>query len=236
MGADEDLFRFVTSASIACGFHAGDPAVMQRTISLAARLNVCIGAHPGFPDLVGFGRRQMALSPDDVYSGVLYQIGALSALAKAQGQSVRYVKAHGALYNQAARDEKLAFAIVEAAASFSEDLAITGLPSSAMEEAAGKLGLPFAAEVFADRAYLPDGTLVPRTRTGAILSEPDEVARRAVAMVTRGGTEATSGEWVPLRTDTICVHGDSPHAVAMASAVREALVQAGVTLRPFVSR
>ncbi len=236
MGADEEVMSCITSANIACGAHAGDPGTMRRTVELARRHGVAVGAHPGLPDLAGFGRRAMALSPEDAHDLVLYQLGALDGFVRAAGLVLQHVKLHGALYNQAASDDALAGALVEATHAFRSDLIFVGLPGSAMERAAAHAGLRFAAEVFADRAYRADGTLAPRAIAGAVISDPGEAAARAVAMVREGRVRAVTGEWVTLRADTICIHGDNPAAVAMAAAVRRGLEAAGAEVAPLAGR
>ncbi|MFI5166803.1 MAG: LamB/YcsF family protein [Thermoanaerobaculales bacterium] len=236
MGADEAVMPFITSANVACGVHAGDPGTMRRTVELAYRHRVAIGAHPGLPDRVGFGRRAMAISPEEAHDLVLSQIGALDAFVRAAGSQLRHVKAHGALYNQAVTDEALAEAIAAAAHDFAPALVLVGLPSSALERAAARAGVPFAAEVFADRNYRADGTLTPRSTPGALVSEPSEAAARAVAMVREGRVRAVTGEWVTVRAETICIHGDNPAAVAMVEAIRRSLEAAGVEVAPLASR
>ena len=231
MGADEAVMPFITSANVACGFHAGDPGTMRRTVELARRHGVAVGAHPGLPDLVGFGRRSMALTPEEAYDLVLAQIGALAAFAKAAGAALQHVKPHGALYHMATGDDALATALVRATADAGAGLAFIGLPGSALERAARAARLPFAAEAFADRAYQPDGSLVPRNEAGAVIADPDEAAARAVTMICEGRVRAASGAWVTLRPDTICLHGDGPTAVPMARTIRRAMDEAGVAVR-----
>jgi UPF0271 protein len=232
MGADEEVMPLITSANVACGAHAGDPATMRRTVELARAHGVAVGAHVGWPDLAGFGRRTMAIAPDDAYDLALAQIGALDAFVRAVGMRLQHVKAHGALYNQAAADEPLAVALAAAAKAFRADLIVVGPPGSAMERAADRAGVRFAAEVFADRTYRADGSLTPRSEPGALIEDPHEAAARAVGMVREGRVRATTGQWVAVRADTICIHGDSPGAVAMARAVRPALERAGVEVAP----
>jgi UPF0271 protein len=232
MGADPGVMPFITSANVACGMHAGDPGTMRRTVALALRHDVAVGAHPGLPDLVGFGRRAMALTPEEAYDLTLAQIGALSAFVKAAGASLQHVKPHGALYTMAAGDDALAAALVLATADAGARLVFVGLPGSALERAARAAHVPFAAEAFADRAYRVDGTLVPRNEVGAVIADPDEAAARAVAMVCEGRVRAASGAWVALRPDTICLHGDGATAVPMAQTIRRAMDEAGVAVRP----
>jgi UPF0271 protein len=230
-GNDQDLLRSITSGSIACGFHAGDPALMRHTVRMAVAAGVSIGAHPGFPDLVGFGRREMSIEPRDIIDLVLYQIGAMSAIAKAEGAALRHVKPHGALYNMSVRRADIAEAIAQATASFDAALVLVGLPGSALLSAGSRAGLRTAAEGFADRSYEADGSLTPRQMAGAVLSTPAQVAGRVVRMVRDGEVEARGGSTLPLHVDTICVHGDTPGAAQLAAAVRIALEEAGVELK-----
>jgi len=233
LGCDAEILALVTSANVACGFHAGDPSVMDRTVAEAARLGVAVGAHPGYADLRGFGRRNLDADPDEVERDVLYQIGALQAFARAHGTSLRHVKPHGALYNQAAVDPKLARAVARAVARAGRELVLVGLASSpAFRQAAAAEGLRFAAEAFADRAYEPDGTLASRKLPGSLITEPRAAAAQALRIARDGLVEARDGTTVALSADTLCLHGDNPSAVANARAVREALETAGVTLRP----
>ena len=221
---DAALLDVVSSANVACGFHAGDAATMLRVATLAAERGVSIGAHVGYRDLAGFGRRAMAVPPEELAADVLYQLGALEACCRASGTRVRYVKPHGALYNTAARDEATAAAIVDGVRSFSTPLPILSLPGSALERATTAAGLPAVAEGFADRAYRPDGTLVPRSEPGAVLADVEEIAARVVDLA-RG---TVAGE-----IRSVCVHGDSPSAVAAARGARKALAGAGVTVEAF---
>lgn len=229
-GNDQDLLRTITSGSIACGFHAGDPSVMRQTVRMAANAGVAIGAHPAFPDLAGFGRREMRIDPCEITDLVLYQIGALNAIAKAEGAALRHVKPHGALYNMSVRDDDIAEAVARAVAAHDRSLVLVGLPGSALLAAGTRLGLRVAAEVFADRSYEPDGTLTPRQIEGAVISVPGVVAERAVRMVCDGEVAARDGSTVSVHADTICVHGDTQAAAALAAAVRAALERAGVTV------
>ncbi|MDR3255573.1 MAG: LamB/YcsF family protein [Synergistaceae bacterium] len=231
MGDDEAILSCVSSANVACGYHAGDPSIMKRTVALCASRGVAIGGHVSFPDLLGFGRRNMSCDPDEVYDYCLYQIGALSAFCRAGGVSLDHVKAHGALYNQAAKDAKLARAVAAAARDGGVS-ALLGLAGSEFEAAARDAGLSFASEVFADRAYSSDGSLLPRSLEGAVLHDVALVAKRAVTMVTEGRVETADGAEIKLRPDSICLHGDAREAVDMALAVRRALEEAGVTIAP----
>ena len=235
LGDDAAMLDVVTSANIACGLHAGDPSVMQSTVALAAQKGVAVGAHPGYPDLQGFGRRTMALTPAELEAALLYQIGALAAFARAAGTPLVHVKPHGALYNVAARDQTVAEAIVRAVAAFDADLIVVTLPNSALAHAARAADLRVAHEGFADRAYREDGSLVPRAEPGAVIHDPVLATMRAVRMVTQGAVEAITGKIVPLHIDTLCIHGDTPGAVTIAAALRAALEAEGVEILPLVS-
>ena len=223
---------FVSSANIACGFHAGDPAVMRNTIRLARRYGVAVGAHPGFQDLSGFGRREIHMTPADVENLVAYQVGALSGIAAAEGVRLSHVKPHGALYNMAARDAAMAGAIARAVQEVGPSLVLFGLSGSELIAAGARAGLRVASEVFADRGYRPDGSLAPRGTTGAVMTDPAEVARRAVHMASKQTVTALDGTSVSIKADTICIHGDTPDAAALARAVREALGAAGIEVGP----
>ena len=232
MGADEAVLAYVSSANVACGFHAGDPTVIDRTVARAVRAGVAVGAHPSHFDLRGFGRREIAADPAEVEADVVYQVGAVAAFARAHGSHLTHVKPHGALYNQAARDEALARAVARGVARFSREVVLVGLAGSApMRRAAEAEGLRFAAEAFADRAYDAEGRLVPRTRPGALITDPSSAAAKAVRIVCEGRIAAVDGTSVELAADTLCLHGDNPHALEIARAVREALEAAGVTVQ-----
>lgn len=231
-GHDELLLRSITSGSIACGFHAGDPAVMRATVRLAVRAGVVVGAHPAFNDPGGFGRRELDLDSGAITAMVLYQVGALSAVAKAEGLTLRHVKPHGALYNMSVRNADVAEAIAAAVASFDDSLVLVGLPGSQLLAAGTRLGLRVAAEGFADRSYEPDGSLTPRHLAQAVLTDPDDAADRAVRMVREGTIVARDGSTLSVKVDTICVHGDTPHSAALAAAVRHGLEAAGVKVSP----
>ena len=231
IGADAEVMPYITSANIACGFHGGDPAVMRATVTAAIKANVAIGAHPGLPDLVGFGRRTMQISPEEAYDMVVYQVGALLGFVRAAGAELRHVKPHGALYNMAARDRRLSDAIARAVASFDASLVLFGLAGSVMLDAGRDAGLQVAAEGFADRTYEPDGSLTPRSRPGAVVHDSAEVARRAMRMVRDGAVITSAGSVLPLQIDTICVHGDTPGADVSARALRQALVDSGIDVR-----
>ncbi|MFD1953645.1 5-oxoprolinase subunit PxpA [Paenibacillus thailandensis] len=231
-GGEEELLSLVTSVNIACGFHAGDPHTMRESVERALAAGVATGAHPGLPDRLGFGRREMAVSPGEVYDFVLYQVGALQAFANAAGSKLRHVKPHGALYHMANRDGEIAEAIVKAAAAIDKELILYAQSGSLLLETAERLGMNAASEVFADRTYEPGGGLTPRSRRGASLAEPEAAARQAVSMVVHGRAFTPEGGSVPVRADTICLHGDGPHAAAMAAAVRSALAANGVRIAP----
>ena len=233
LGDDAALLEVVTSANVACGFHAGDPATIDRTVRTAVERGVAVGAQVSYPDLVGFGRREIDVPPDQLTADVLYQLGALEAFAKAAGSRVRYVKPHGALYNRIARDPVQAAAVVEAIRRYDPALPLLTLPGSVAMEAAGEAGIPSVAEGFADRAYTAEGRLVSRREPGAVLHDPEQVAARAVVMATEHRVEAAGGEQVAVEVRSLCVHGDTPGAVDLARAVRTALEHAGVTLEAF---
>lgn len=230
MGADERVMPHITSANIACGAHAGDPVVMRNTVRLAKAAGVAVGAHPGFADLQGFGRREMVVDPAEVEASVIAQVGALAAIAKAEGVVLQHVKPHGALYNMAARDRALADAIARAVASFDSTLILFGLPNSPMLDAGRTAGLRVAAEGFADRAYEPNGALTPRATPGAVIHEPAAVVARAVRMATEGVVLTPDGDEVALAIDTICVHGDTPGAPELARQIRAALLARGADI------
>jgi UPF0271 protein len=226
LGADERVIPYITSANVACGFHAGDPATMRRTVRLAEQHGAAVGAHPGFPDLRGFGRRNMAASPAEVYDDVVYQIGALTAFTAAK--KLQHVKPHGALYNMAVAGGDLARAICDAVLACDDSLLLVMLAGSRAIEVAEVSGVRVAREVFADRAFNADGTLVPRTQPGAVIHDVNAVVERSLGLVTEGVVNAISGERISLQADTICLHGDTPGAVELAAALRSAFENAGV--------
>lgn len=232
LGDDEALMPALTSANVACGFHAGDPGAIRRTLALAKRHGVAVGAHPGFPDLVGFGRRDLHATPQEIHDLVLYQVAALAGMAASQGMRLAHVKAHGALYTMACRDRDLAAAIARAVASLDRTLVLFGLPGSALLEQGAEAGLPIAAEAFADRAYNADGSLTSRRLPGSVLTDPADVAARALRMVTDGEVIAIDGSVVRLRADTLCVHGDTPGAPHLVGHLRSALERAHVRVTP----
>lgn len=232
-GPDAAMLRAATSANVACGFHAGDPRVMARTVDLCKRLGRNVGAHPGFPDAVGFGRRAIAASPEEVRTDVLYQLGALDAFCRAAGVRMRHVKGHGALYNVAVNDLPTARAIAAAVAAFDKTLRFFALPGTLLGRAGQEAGLRVAWEAFADRGVRRDGSLVPRGQDGALITDPQQAAARAVRIAQEGMVvPADGGEPIPWRADTICVHSDTPGAPAIAAAVRAALEAVGVAVRP----
>lgn len=233
MGADADLLGIVTSANVACGFHAGDPDVMAQTMVRAVAADVGIGAHPGLPDLQGFGRRRMQISRAEARNLVAYQLGAAQAMARAAGGAVRHLKLHGALANMAAEDETLAEAAYAGALAVDPDLILTVIAGTAQQRAAEALDARFAAEIFADRGYAETGLLLDRREPGAVLHDPAAVADRVLAMLDAGAIITAQGTHLPTRIDTICLHSDTPDAVAMARALRDALVAAGIMLRRF---
>ena len=233
MGDDEAMLDLVTSANVACGFHAGDPSVARRTCAAAARRKVALGAHVAYRDLAGFGRRFVDVAPAELTADVLYRLGALQAMAHVAGTRVRYVKPHGALYNAIVHHEAQAAAVVEAVRAFDPDLVLLGLPGAVVLDLAADAGLRTATEAFADRGYLPDGTLAPRGTEGAVLHDAPAVAARMVQLVTTGTLTAVDGTTISVQADSICTHGDSPGAVAMAAAVRAALLDAGVEIGAF---
>lgn len=231
-GMDEQVLPYLTSANVACGFHASDPLVMSRTVTLAREQGVAIGAHPGYPDLVGFGRRKLAVSPAELKAMVQYQLGALRAFCDAQGVSMQHVKPHGAMYNMAAKDRRLADAICEGIREVDDRLIVLGLSGSQLLEAAREMGLPAASEVFADRAYEEDGSLTPRSLPGSVITDEDMAIARVLQMVQQGTVTSRTGKTVCIQADSICLHGDGVKAVAFARRIREALTGAGVELAP----
>ena len=233
MTDDAGLFGIVTSANIACGFHAGDADTMAKTMKLGVKAGVGIGAHPGFPDLQGFGRRQMQVPLDTLANMIRYQVGAAQAMARSAGGAVRHLKLHGALSNMACKDAKMARACYEAALDVAPDIIIMGLAATEMETVCRDLGCNWAGEIFADRAYNADGTLVDRRLPGAMIHDGAEAARRMVQMVKSGAIITDNGETLATRIDTICIHGDSPEAVAFSGQVRRGLEAAGIGIERF---
>jgi len=231
MPNDETLMNYITSVNIACGYHAGDPAVMQQTVAMAIRKNVAIGAHPGLPDLQGFGRREMKISANEAYQITLYQIGALHAFVKAAGGKLNHVKAHGALYNMAAKDAALAKAIVQAVHDFDPSLILYALAGSQMVEAAHKISIKTASEVFADRTYQDDGSLTPRTQNNAMITNEADSIKQVLLMVKQKQVISTSGKTINLNADTLCLHGDGDHAVDFARTISERLKKEGISIK-----
>lgn len=219
IGADEEILKIATSANIACGFHAGDPSTMHKTVKLALKNGVNLGAHPGLPDLIGFGRRDMAISPQEAYEIVVYQIGALYGFIKAEGGKLQHVKPHGALYNMAAKNPALSEAIAEAVYRVNPELTLFGLSGSELTKAGEKIGLPTAKEVFADRTYQQDGSLTPRSCPNALISDPYQATKQVLRMIKAG------------KADTVCIHGDGSHALLLAKSLRESLEGSGVKVQ-----
>ncbi len=236
LGNDEALLPFVSSVNIACGFHAGDPAVMKRTVNLALQHGVAIGAHPGLPDLVGFGRREMAVTPEEAYNMVIYQVGALAGFVKAAGGALHHVKPHGALYNMAAVNIPLAEAIAEAVYQIYPEALLYGLAGSALIQAGQEAGLSTASEVFADRTYQANGTLTPRRQPNALITHEPEAINQVVQMVKAGTVRAQDGSLIEIQADTVCIHGDGAHAVAFARQINEALQRENIFIRSARSR
>ena len=230
VGDDEGVLPFVSSANIACGFHAGNPVVMRTTVQLASRYGAAVGAHPGFQDLEGFGRREMRVSTAELENLVAYQIAALAGVAALEGMRLSHVKPHGALYNMAARDAGMSDAIARAVRAVDASLVLFGLSGSELVAAGERAGLRVASEVFADRGYWPNGNLAPRGTPGAVMTDIEDVARRAVGMARDHAVTSVDGSSVSVRADTICIHGDTPGAAALARAVRSALIAAGIDI------
>lgn len=228
---DKEILPYITSANIACGFHAGDPATMQRTVELALENDVAIGAHPGFQDLVGFGRRNMAVTPKEAYQLVVYQIGALDGFVRAVGGKMQHVKPHGALYNMAAKDSSLAEAIAEAVYHVNPELIFFGLANSALVEAGKRIGLRTASEVFSDRTYQADGLLTSRMVENALITDQRQAIRQVMQMVLNQRVLSTTEKLIPINADTICIHGDNSTAIALAKAIHRALKEANVEIK-----
>lgn len=231
-GLDEEVISYISSANVACGFHASDPLVMAKTVAMAKEHHVCVGAHPGYPDLVGFGRRNMNIAPKEVKAMVQYQIGALMAFCKANQMVLSHVKPHGAMYNMAGKDEALAMAICEGIAEVDSNLILLGLSGSKMLDAAQKTGLKSAKEVFADRAYEEDGSLVARTKEGAVITDENLAMERVISMVKYGKVTAITGKEIEVEADSICVHGDGVKAVEFVKKISERLKTEGIVIAP----
>ena len=234
-GMDASVIPHISSANVACGFHAGDPLVMDKTVKLAKQYNVAVGAHPGYPDLVGFGRRNMAVSAAELKAMMQYQIGALQAFCRSQGVKLQHVKPHGAMYNMAAKDRKLADAICDAILEIDDSLILLGLSGSEMLIAAKDKGLRYASEVFADRAYEDDGSLTPRALEGSVITDEDEAIKRVLQMVNEGTVVTRSGKVIPIEADSICLHGDGAKAVEFAQRIRAELTDSGVEIVPLAA-
>lgn len=233
LGLDSEVTRFVTSANIACGWHAGDPLVLDQTLALAKERQIAVGAHPGFPDLMGFGRRNLQCSPDEISCYVSYQLGAFAAFAKKHGLTIQHVKPHGAMYNMAGKDLSQAVAICKAIKAFDPDITLLALSGSKMVEAAAETGLRCAREFFADRAYEEDGSLVARTKPGAVITDEKEAIDRVVRLVREGKLRAATGKDIAVGCDSVCVHGDNEHAVAFVKTIRARLADEGISVQPF---
>lgn len=231
LGMDEEILQYVSSANVACGWHAGDAVVMEATVALAKKYGTAVGAHPGFPDLMGFGRRNMVVTPEEAKAYVKYQLGALMAFTQSQGVRLQHVKPHGALYNMAAVDEKLAKAMCEAVYEVDKNILFMGLAGSKMITAAEAVGLKAASEVFADRAYNEDGTLVSRKLPGSMIKDKDLAIKRVVRMVKEGKVETINGTDISIKADSICVHGDNPKALEFVKNIRETLIAEGVQIQ-----
>ncbi|WP_429841140.1 LamB/YcsF family protein [Brevibacillus sp. FIR094] len=230
LGNDQEILPYITSANVACGFHAGDPATMRKTVRMAVEAGVAIGAHPGFADLVGFGRRNMEISPEEAYDLVVYQIGALQAFVRAEGGAMHHVKPHGALYNMAATRPALAESIALAIYKVNPELMLYGLAGSELTHAGEKIGLATAHEVFADRTYQQDGTLTPRSQPNAMITDQQQSLQQVIRMVNEGLVLTQQGADIPIQADSICIHGDGAHALEFAKSIREALAGAGITI------
>ncbi|MDF3004052.1 MAG: hypothetical protein K0S22_524 [Oscillospiraceae bacterium] len=230
IGMDAEILKYVSSANVACGWHAGDAVVMEQTVADAAKAGTAVGAHPGFPDLMGFGRRNMVVTPAEAKAYIKYQLGALMAFTKAKGIQMQHVKPHGALYNMAAVDEALAEAICQGVYEVDPTIILLGLANSKMISAAEKIGLRAASEVFADRAYNDDGTLVSRKLPGSVIHDKEIAIARTVQMVTQGTVETATGKIINIKADSICVHGDNPSALEFVKNIRETLEKNGVTI------
>ncbi|MFC3884622.1 5-oxoprolinase subunit PxpA [Bacillus songklensis] len=233
IGNDEEILNYVTSANIACGFHAGDPATMRQTVLLALEKGVSIGAHPGLSDLIGFGRRNLPITPREAYEIVVYQIGALNAFVKAEGGVMKHVKPHGALYNMAAVNRELSEAIARAVYKVDPELVLFGLAGSELVKAGKKVGLQTANEVFADRTYQSDGTLTPRSRENALVTDDRKAVAQVVRMIKEGKVLSEQGADVEIQADTVCIHGDGPHALNFARHIREEFMKEGITVQSY---
>lgn len=232
IGMDEEVIKLVSSANVACGFHASDPVVMQKTVAAAVASNIKVGAHPGYPDLMGFGRRNMVISPKEAYAYVTYQLGALNAFCKQQGTTIQHVKPHGALYNMAGKDYELAKGICQAVYDFDPEIILLGLSGSQLINAGKDVGLKCANEFFADRAYEDDGSLRARTKEGSMITDENEAIERVVKVIKTGYVTTYSGNELELKIDSICVHGDNEHALEFVRIIRERLASEGIEVAP----
>lgn len=231
-GLDEEVISYISSANIACGFHASDPLVMSKSVKMAAEHGVKIGAHPGYPDLVGFGRRNMTVAPQEVKAMIQYQIGALMAFCKANGIVLQHVKPHGAMYNMAGKDKALSMAICEGICEVDPGLILLGQAGNEMQKAAKETGLKYAKEIFADRAYEEDGSLVARSKPGSMITDEEEAIQRVISMVKYQKVTAITGKEIEVEANSVCVHGDGPKAVAFVQKIREALLAEGIEILP----
>lgn len=234
IGNDERIMPFISSANIACGFHGGDPQVIAATIDLAKKNQVAIGAHPSFPDLGNFGRKEMDLDPQAIRNLIIYQVSAMKGMAESMNAVLTHVKPHGALYNMAARRQDYAEAIADAVMTIDPSLVLFGLSGSKMLSAAAEIGLRTCAEVFADRSYQDDGSLTPRTQPGAIITDVHQSVQQVVGMVKEGRVKSMNGRWIELKADTICIHGDTPGAAEYAKAIRHGLEEAGIFIKSYI--
>lgn len=232
MGRDSELIPLITSANVACGYHAGDPLVMEKTTQLIKEADIALGAHPGFPDLIGFGRRNLQVSPKEAVAYVTYQLGALEAFTRHHGLRLQHVKPHGALYNMAVQDQHLATAIAEAVARYDQELILLCPGASELALAGQSAGLKIAREVFADRAYEKDGSLVARHKEGAMITDEQLALDRLIQMITKGSVQAIDGTTIPIQADSVCVHGDSPQALALVQSIRRRFQAEAIQLRP----
>lgn len=230
VGLDEEIVKYISSANIACGWHAGDPLVMEKTIDVSRDFNVKIGAHPGFMDMMGFGRRNISVSPEEFKSYVKYQLGAIMGIAKSKGQKIEHLKAHGSMYNLASKDIGLAMALAEAVHEIDRDIILVGLSNSEILKAGKRVGIRVASEVFADRVYNSDGSLVSRNTAGAVIEDESFAVARVLKMVNCGVVKAIDGQDIEIKADTICVHGDNPKAVEFAKSIRMALQNSGISI------
>lgn len=236
LGLDSDVLNHVSSANIACGWHAGDPLIMAKTVALCKEKGVAVGAHPGYPDLLGFGRRALAITPADAEAYILYQVGALQAFCHANGVKLQHVKLHGAFYNTACVTPTLADAVLNAIAALPDTPAVMALSGSYIAQEGKRRGIPVIQEVFADRGYTDEGTLVPRNEPGAFVKDPEEALQRILQMINEGTVTTNTGKVIPIIADSVCVHGDNPSAVAFTEALRKGLTNAGLTVTNFQNR